>query len=86
MEIPLFFCYNNTIRGGFLKTFKQALETYLKSLNEENTIYVLKGFNYWLDALDADLFLGGKTVNSYKNLKESIQELSSTTRAMFFIV
>lgn len=44
-----------------MKTFKQALESYLKSLNEKHTIYVLKGFNYWLDDLDTDLFLGGKT-------------------------
>ena len=68
-----------------MKTFKQALEAYLKSLNEEHTIYVLKGFNYWLDALDTDLFLGGKTVNSYKNLIEAIQRLSSTTRAVFLL-
>lgn len=68
-----------------MKTFKQALEIYFKSLNEENTIYVLKGFNYWLDSLDADLFLGGKTTNSYENLKQSIQELSSTSRAMFLL-
>ena len=68
-----------------MKTFKQALEVYLKSLNEEHTIYVLKGFNYWLDDLDTDLFLGGKTVNSYMNLKESIQGLSSMTRAMFLL-
>lgn len=68
-----------------MKTFKQALEIYLKSLNEENTIYVLKGFNYWLDSLDADLFLGGKTVNSYADLKQSIHKLFNTSRAMFLL-
>lgn len=68
-----------------MKTFKQALEIYLKSLNEENTIYVLKGFNYWLDSLDADLFLGGKTVNAYADLKQSIQKLFNTSRAMFLL-
>lgn len=61
-----------------MKKFADALFDFTKSLNKTNTIYVLKGFNAWMDDIAGNNFFLGKQPIQNEISKEKISELSKS--------
>ncbi|HFU4205351.1 TPA: DEAD/DEAH box helicase [Streptococcus suis] len=74
-----------------MKKFKTAIQNYFGTLKEEKTIYALKGFNYWLDGIDSNLFFGDtelfqKGYSDFERIKLEVQQLAqaSDTKLILF--